>query len=174
MREVIDTPLGKMLAIAGDAGLAMVAFIDHLDPADAATAAEPVTTNPRQARKWLNLLRYELHAYFDGSLRMFTVPVAQRGSDMEQRAWRYLQSIPFGETRTYAQQAAAIGSVPRAVGRANGANKCCIVVPCHRVIGADGSLTGYAAGIGRKRWLIDHEQWLAQPMLFRREAARAG
>jgi methylated-DNA-[protein]-cysteine S-methyltransferase len=91
--------------------------------------------------------------------RNFTVPLAPVGSDFELRAWAYLQSIPFGETRTYGQQAAAMGDLrlARAVGRANGQNFLAILIPCHRVIGATGSLTGYGGGLDRKRWLLDHE-----------------
>jgi methylated-DNA-[protein]-cysteine S-methyltransferase len=123
------------------------------------------------AERHLDALESELEAYFAGNLKMFSVPVAPSGSEFERRAWAFLRSIPFGQTRSYGAQARAIAgpNAARAVGRANGANPIAIVIPCHRVIGADGSLIGYASGIERKRWLLEHErngQGAAEPWLF--------
>ena len=104
----------------------------------------------------------ELCAYFDGESARFNVPIAYHGSGFAQRVWDALRQIPAGETRSYADLARAIGqpSAVRAVARANGANRLALVVPCHRVIGADGSLTGYGGGLWRKQWLIDLERRL--------------
>ena len=108
----------------------------------------------------LRSIRQELKLYFqDGSL-VFTTPVAMFGTEFQRSVWQELCRIPAGETRSYSEQARKIGSPDsvRAVARANGANQTAIIVPCHRVIGADGNLTGYAGGLPRKQWLIDHER----------------
>ena len=102
----------------------------------------------------------QLEDYFAGTRKDFDVLSAPRGSSFQREVWMALRDIPYGETWTYAKQAVAIGrpSAARAVGAANGRNPIGIVVPCHRVIGADGSLTGYGGGIDRKRWLLLHER----------------
>lgn len=105
--------------------------------------------------------RDALAAYFDGRLdALDTLSVATQGSEFQQRIWQLLRTIPAGETRSYGALAQAIHKpgAARAVGLANGSNPVAIVVPCHRVIGADGSLTGYGGGVDRKRWLLEHER----------------
>ncbi|MDP5293181.1 methylated-DNA--[protein]-cysteine S-methyltransferase [Oceanimonas sp. CHS3-5] len=101
----------------------------------------------------------QLDAYFSGRLQRFTLPLAPQGTPFQQQVWRALQHIPWGEHRSYGDIAGAIGNprAMRAVGAANGRNPIAIVIPCHRVIGANGSLTGYAGGLERKRWLLAHE-----------------
>lgn len=101
----------------------------------------------------------ELDAYFQGKLRAFTMPLAPRGTDFQKRAWIALTKIPYGETRTYGQQAQICGqpSAVRAIGAANGKNPIGIIVPCHRVIGANGTLTGYAGGLHNKEFLLKLE-----------------
>ncbi|SDG26205.1 methylated-DNA--[protein]-cysteine S-methyltransferase [Chitinophaga filiformis] len=101
----------------------------------------------------------ELEAYFAGSLQQFTFPIAQPGTEFQQTVWQQLTIIPYGQTISYMQLAKRINNPKsiRAVGTTNGKNRIAIVVPCHRVIGSDGSLTGYAGGIWRKKWLIEHE-----------------
>lgn len=107
----------------------------------------------------LQQARRELDKYFAGRLRTFAVPLAPRGTDFQKRAWAALSSIPFGETRSYGQQAHAMGrpTAVRAVGAANGKNPIGIIVPCHRVIGANGTLTGYASGLHNKEFLLNLE-----------------
>jgi len=102
----------------------------------------------------------QLDAYFAGSLRRFSLPLAPRGDAFHQRVWALLREIPYGETRSYGQLAVALGdrNLAQAVGTANGRNPIAIVVPCHRVIGADGSLVGYAGGLDRKRFLLALEE----------------
>jgi methylated-DNA-[protein]-cysteine S-methyltransferase len=102
-------------------------------------------------------VRRQLEEYFAGTRTAFELPVAPRGTAFEQAVWARLCQIPYGETITYGELAGQLGSAPRAVGRANGRNPISIVVPCHRVIGANGSLTGYAGGIPIKRTLLAHE-----------------
>lgn len=101
----------------------------------------------------------ELDAYFEHELKTFTVAVALSGTPFQLAAWEALKSIPYGETRSYGQQAKLIGrpSASRAVGAANGKNRVSIIVPCHRVIGSTGSLTGFGGGLDRKKWLLEHE-----------------
>ena len=101
----------------------------------------------------------QLQDYFDGKRMSFNLPLAPKGSDFQKRVWAALCAIPPGETRSYADIARTIGSAPRAVGRANGGNPIPLIIPCHRVIAADGSLGGYSGGDGpaTKRYLLDHE-----------------
>jgi methylated-DNA-[protein]-cysteine S-methyltransferase len=105
-------------------------------------------------------VRAQLEEYFAGGREAFDLPLAPRGTPFQLAAWEALRGIPYGERRTYAAQAAAIGRprAVRAVGAANGRNPISIVVPCHRVVGAAGALTGYGGGLERKSWLLRHEQ----------------
>ena len=157
----IETPLGPMLAIAGDEGLELLEFVDR----------RALETELRElARKWkrgivpgdhpvLRQTAQELREYFAGERRAFDLPLHLQGSPFQVAAWRALGAIPYGETRSYADMAKSVGKpgAVRAIGRANGQNRLCIVVPCHRVIQADGSLCGYGGGRWRKQWLLDHE-----------------
>jgi AraC family transcriptional regulator of adaptative response/methylated-DNA-[protein]-cysteine methyltransferase len=108
----------------------------------------------------LERLENELELYFAGDLEAFTVPSTAPGTSFQKLVWEGLMRIPYGETRSYAEQAAAIGrpTAVRAVARANGDNRMAIVIPCHRVIGADGKLTGYGGGLWRKQFLLDLER----------------
>jgi methylated-DNA-[protein]-cysteine S-methyltransferase len=110
--------------------------------------------------KLLERAAEQLAEYFAGERRVFELPIAPRGSGFQERVWRALVAIPFGETCSYGELARAIGrpSASRAVGTANSKNPISIIVPCHRVIGANGELTGYAGGLPAKRWLLAHER----------------
>jgi methylated-DNA-[protein]-cysteine S-methyltransferase len=101
----------------------------------------------------------ELNAYFEGSLTVFTFPIVQTGTEFQQLVWQMLSTIPFGNTISYKTLAIKLGDEKciRAAGTANGKNQLAIVVPCHRVIGSSGELVGYAGGMHRKKWLLDHE-----------------
>ncbi len=101
--------------------------------------------------------REQVLDYFSGRRREFDLALAPAGSEFQLRVWQALQKIPFGKTRSYGELARQLGSSARAVGRANATNPICVIVPCHRVIGADGSLTGYSGGMDNKRWLLTHE-----------------
>ena len=155
MRQ-IDTPLGLMLALAAEGGILRLEF-DFAS--DGHICHEAIRVQRLQAERHLKKLEAELRQYFSGKRTKFTVPLLPSGSDFEQRAWKYLRGIPFGQTRTYGEQARSVAgpNAARAVGGADGRNRIAIVIPCHRVIGADGSLTGFASGIDRKRWLLRHE-----------------
>jgi methylated-DNA-[protein]-cysteine S-methyltransferase len=112
-------------------------------------------------------VREQVLAYFTGERRDFSLPLGARGSAFQQRVWAALRAIPFGETRSYGELADTLGKPggARAVGRANATNPICLIVPCHRVIGADGSLAGFAFGPEIKRWLLTHEGALAPTLV---------
>lgn len=111
----------------------------------------------------IDRIETELQAYFDGQSTRFATPLALHSSSFTRKAWDFLRAIPLGVTQSYAQIASAMGrpEAVRAVARANGANQIAIIIPCHRVIGSDGALTGYDGKLWRKRWLIEHERRLA-------------
>lgn len=110
----------------------------------------------------------QLHEYFEGKRKEFTFKLNPKGTDFQQRVWQELLKIPFGKTTSYLELSKQLGDVKaiRAVAAANGKNPLWIVVPCHRVIGSDGSLTGYAGGLWRKKWLLEHENPSPQQSLF--------
>jgi AraC family transcriptional regulator of adaptative response/methylated-DNA-[protein]-cysteine methyltransferase len=168
----ISSPLGPLLAVAGDKGVIMLDFIDKGGFDTAALRLKQKLRNcaiVAGEHKHLEMLKSQLGEYFAGTRREFTVPLDPHGTDFERSVWKYLCTIPFAETRTYGQQARSIGKPDsaRAVGAANGRNDISILIPCHRVIGASGSLVGYGGGLQRKRWLLDHEKRIAGTELFR-------
>ncbi|MDQ4081216.1 MAG: methylated-DNA--[protein]-cysteine S-methyltransferase, partial [Gemmatimonadota bacterium] len=119
---------------------------------------------PSEEDAVLAAAREQLEAYFDARLQQFDLPLEAQGTEFQHRVWNSLKRIPFGETISYAELARRVDKpkAVRAVGAANGRNPLMIIVPCHRVIGADGSLTGFGAGIDRKRWMLDHETRVLQ------------
>ncbi len=149
-----------MRAIANEQGILVCDFTDRRD-IDSTLARVEQQHGPAAdgENEHLVMLRRELAAYFDESGQTFTVPLIPGGTECELRMWKYLQTIPFGQTRSYGQQARETGdpAAVRAVGGANGRNFIAILIPCHRVIAVNGDLTGYGGGIERKRWLLDHE-----------------
>ena len=155
----LDTPIGPMLAVVDGAGaLRALEFLDDRDPAAlaaAAAAGEEIAWDGAATEQ----VARQLAEYFAGARRAFDLPLAPRGTPFQQRVWRTLSTLGWAETVSYKQIAERIGApaAVRAVGRANGSNPIPVVVPCHRVIGADGSLTGYGGGLPRKRWLLAHE-----------------
>lgn len=165
----IETPLGPMLAGAAEEGICLLEFVDR----------RMIETQIARLKKlfkaalvpgqgpFLDRLADELRRYFDGTLREFTVPLDLRGTPFQERVWRELRTIACGTTRSYGEQARRLGepAAVRAVARANGDNRIAILIPCHRVVGADGSLTGYGGGLWRKRWLLDHERLQRPPRL---------
>jgi AraC family transcriptional regulator, regulatory protein of adaptative response / methylated-DNA-[protein]-cysteine methyltransferase len=158
----IETPLGAMIAVADDEGLRLLEFIDRrATERGLSTLRKRLRTNvvPGEHRH-LTATRQQLDNYFSGKQLEFDIPLSPVGSDFQLRAWKILRSIPIGETRSYSWMAKQLGdeNAHRAVGRANGTNMICIVIPCHRVIRADGTLCGYGGGLWRKKWLLDHER----------------
>jgi methylated-DNA-[protein]-cysteine S-methyltransferase len=148
----IDSPLGALLAVGDEGGLSALYL---------PTAKKPGTVHPDWVRDdaAFGELRTQLAEYFAGARTEFDLPLRAGGSAFQKRVWAALTTIPYGATTSYGKIAAAVGApeAARAVGLANGQNPIPIVVPCHRVIGADGSLTGYGGGIEAKQWLLTHE-----------------
>jgi AraC family transcriptional regulator of adaptative response/methylated-DNA-[protein]-cysteine methyltransferase len=155
------TPLGPMIAAATDAGVCLLEFADRrmLDTQITRLRKHLGPSFAPGVNKHLERLEEELKGYFDGSLRRFTVPLVIPGTDFQLNVWKQLQEIPYGQTVSYEHLARLIGtpSAQRAVGRANGDNRIAIVIPCHRVVRADGELSGYGGGVWRKRRLLEHE-----------------
>ncbi len=150
----VESPVGPLQLIAdGDGSLTHLLFVDEGLPARAGShlraGAAPFVRAAAQ-----------LEEYFAGTRSDFDLPLAPAGTPFQLEAWAALRGIPYGETRSYAQQAAALGRprAVRAVGSANGRNLIAIVVPCHRVVGSGGALTGYGGGVERKRWLLELER----------------
>ena len=148
---------GVLSLIANDEGLLQIRF----------DATVPDGARRRDDHPVLRETAHQLEAYFARDLRDFDLPLAMKGTPFQLRVWRALQQIPYGETRTYGQQARTIGApdAVRAVGAANGSNPIPIVVPCHRVIGSNGKLTGFGGGLPMKRWLLDLESNPRLPLL---------
>jgi methylated-DNA-[protein]-cysteine S-methyltransferase len=147
-------PVGTLLLMASDKGLAAVLWEDE--------SSERLRLTRSKADKSHSILaqaRHELDEYFVQKRQKFTVPLDPVGTEFQLRVWRALRKIPYGQTRSYGEQAKMIGQpqAARAVGAANGKNPISIIVPCHRVIGADGSLTGFGGGLSTKRKLLELE-----------------
>lgn len=158
----LDTPLGPVLAIADEQALYLLEFlgrrglereIERLGQRINA-AIVPGKTSPIES------IERELTAYFEGTLKIFKTPLFLSGTPFQQLVWRALCQIPYGTTKSYAEQAQTIekSTATRAVANANGANQLAIVIPCHRIIRSSGDLGGYGGGIPRKQWLLQHEK----------------
>jgi len=159
-----DSPLGPILAIADHEALYLLEFVDARGVAREVERLR-IRTNldiiPGSANPIMSIKK-ELKAYFSGDLKIFKTPIQLLGTPFQQLVWSALMRIPYGETRSYAEQAIAIKKPTafRAVANANGANQLAIIVPCHRIINTSGALGGYGGGIKRKKWLLDHEKHL--------------
>jgi len=157
-----DTPLGSMIAISDEKLLYLLAFADirnlerELEILQKKTNAAiiPGSSEP------ILMIEKELESYFDGTLKKFNTPISPLGSTFQKSVWQGLMNVPYGETRSYLEQAKALGKPTsyRAVANANGVNKLAIIIPCHRIINNNGELGGYGGGLHRKKWLIDHER----------------
>lgn len=161
--DCLDSPLGELLIVGDGEHVTRLYLPNHK------RAAQP-NDSWRQAAEPFAQARQELAEYFAGQRQVFEVPIHAGGTPFQQRVWEQLAQIPFGMTISYAELARRLGqpNASRAVGNANGRNPISIIVPCHRVIGADGRLTGYAGGIDNKRWLLDWERG-ARPLEFSAE-----
>ena len=154
------TPIGIAEIVGDKNGIRSVSVLD--DDAIAESILNQKT--PECLQECIN----QLEEYFKGERTTFNLKLNPKGTDFQKKVWRALLEIPFGKTRTYLQQSKTLGDVKaiRAVASANGKNPIWIIIPCHRVIGSDGSLTGYAGGIWRKKWLLAHENPVKQQSLF--------
>lgn len=159
--QTIDSPIGHLMIAANDTGIRAIEFPENRHPVSRNDewheTPHPLIT---QAAK-------QLGEYFAGQRREFDLPLAPQGTAFQLQVWDALRSIPYGETRSYAEQAQSIGkpNAVRAVGAANGRNPIPIIVPCHRVIGANGTLTGFGGGLPIKQYLLQVEGALKQPSL---------
>lgn len=159
--EWLDTPLGPMIAIADDAALYLLEFVDRRGlerEVERLRKCQSAAIVPGRTAI-TDTLEAELAQYYSGGLRAFTIPLADIGSAFQKSVWTELGRIPYGSTCSYTDLAHFLGrpSAARAVATANGGNQIAIVIPCHRVVNMDGRLGGYSGGLARKKWLIDHE-----------------
>ena len=154
------TPIGIAKIIGDKNGIQAVSILDD----DTISDAEINKETP----KYLQECVLQLNEYFNGQRASFNLTVNPKGTKFQIKVWKSLLKIPYGKTTTYLQQSKKLGDIKaiRAVASANGKNPLWIIVPCHRVIGSDGSLTGYAGGIWRKKWLLNHENPVKQQSLF--------
>lgn len=152
----IKSPLGTTEIIGDENGIAVISVLD---------AEKEISTEIPDV---LKVAVIELQDYFEGKRNDFTFKLNPKGTEFQQKVWQELLNIPFGKTMSYLELSKKLGDVKaiRAVASANGKNPLWIVVPCHRVIGTDGSLTGYAGGLWRKKWLLEHENPSSQQTLF--------
>jgi methylated-DNA-[protein]-cysteine S-methyltransferase len=156
---VIPSPVGPLLVESDGDAITRVWF----------TNDEPTNDGAADLPEVIQEAVRQLDAYFANERKSFELPLAATGTEFQKRVWAELEKIPYGETMSYGEIAQALGMAPggsRAVGLANGSNPIAIVVPCHRVIGANGMLTGYAGGLERKKYLLDLEAEVSQPELF--------
>nr|WP_285269367.1 methylated-DNA--[protein]-cysteine S-methyltransferase [Kaistella sp. Ran72] len=160
----IETPLGTMIACADENGICMLEFSDRKAlPTELKEISKHFNANIIQGENpHFKILEQELVEYFAGKRQIFTVPLSLVGTEFQKKVWEVLRGIPYGTTRSYQQQANILGNpkAVRAVANANGLNKISIIIPCHRVIGTNGTLTGYGGGIWRKQKLLELEQAL--------------
>ena len=154
----MESPIGNVLIVVSDVGVRRIEFLT-----DSSSTSHLLLEHNANAtgiqHEFLRHTSDELHQYFLGKRKAFSVPIDVAGTKFQTQAWNALSQIPYGATWSYSQQAHHIGRprAVRAIGTANSKNPVAIVVPCHRVIGADGSLTGYAGGLDKKMWLLRHE-----------------
>ena len=155
-RAVIKTPLGNAILEADESGILKLSLTD--DPSEIISAPTP------DFEAAIN----QLEQYFAGERKEFDLKLNPQGTEFQKKVWQALQKIPYGKTVSYMDLAKDLGDplAIRAVAAANGKNPLWILIPCHRVIGSDGSLTGYAGGLWRKKWLLEHEQPAKQQSLF--------
>jgi len=143
-----QSPIGVVEIVGSREHIVAVNFVDQARPGD--------DDLPACIQECVN----QIDEYFKGNLKKFSLKLQMQGTDFQKTVWRRLTKVAYGQTASYGEIAAAIGkpSASRAVGRANGSNPIAIIVPCHRIIGTDGSLTGYGGGLWRKEWLLRHER----------------
>jgi methylated-DNA-[protein]-cysteine S-methyltransferase len=155
---VYESPIQPLRLVSdGRSLIGLYMMVEKHEPTGQAQWAEEDTATPFPD------VKQQLTAYFAGALTDFTLPLVLQGTPFQQQVWAALQTIPYGATMSYSEVAAQIGqpNASRAVGMANGRNPISIIVPCHRVIGANGRLTGYGGGLERKQWLLNHERLIA-------------
>lgn len=159
---VVDSPIGELMLVSDGTALCRLCMSPHPEPATEGWVADPMPFG--------DAIR-QLAEYFSGQRQVFDLPLAPAGTEFQQKVWQALREIPFGQTESYGELAERIGQpkASRAVGAANGRNPIAVIVPCHRVIGSNGTLTGFGGGLDRKSWLLAHEGAAFKPNRARRE-----
>lgn len=161
-KMTIQTPLGDILAITDESKLLLLEFMErrNLDIEIERLLHNQQALLESKATRPLLSIKQELKAYFNGTLKKFRTPIQIRGTLFQKQAWKALCQVPYGETRSYLEQATMMNkpSSCRAVANANSMNQLVIIIPCHRIIRSDNTLGGYAAGLERKQWLFKHEK----------------
>lgn len=157
-KTTINTPLGICLIESDEMGITKISITEQVDEAEILPTSNIHLIEAKQ----------QLEAYFSGTLHQFNLNINPKGTDFQEKVWKALLSVPYGKTASYQEITNTLGDPKaiRAVANANGKNPVWIVVPCHRIIGSDGSLTGYAGGLWRKKWLLEHENPVKQQSLF--------
>jgi methylated-DNA-[protein]-cysteine S-methyltransferase len=152
----LKTPLGTAKISGNESGISAIQILDEEIPSS------------KEIPDFLQLAAEQLDSYFKGNLEKFDLKLKPEGTDFQQKVWKAISAIPFGKTCSYLELSRKLGDEKaiRAVASANGKNPIWVIIPCHRVIGSDGSLTGYAGGIHRKQWLLNHENNISQLSLF--------
>lgn len=152
----VKTPIGIAIITGDESGISSVSITDK--------TSHNIQIIPSELKECVK----QLHDYFEGNCTSFNLKLNPKGSDFQKKVWRALQQIPFGKTVSYLELSKSLGNAKaiRAVANANAKNPLWIIIPCHRVIGSDGSLTGYAGGLFRKQWLLNHERINKQVSLF--------
>ncbi len=158
VQTFLETPLGILLIQGDQDGISVIKFVENQKEA---LEIDEIPSDLRDAVD-------QIKNYFNGTLNEFTIKLNPQGTEFQKRVWKQLAEIPFGKTTSYLQMAKNLGDakVIRAAASANGKNPISIIIPCHRVIGSDNSMTGYAGGIWRKKWLLAHESPVTQHTLF--------
>lgn len=156
---IIASPIGNLKLIGSDSGLSEVIFLG-----ESGNISEEIP-------ELLKHPKYQLQEYFTGKRTIFELKLELKGTEFQKRVWKKLLEIPFGKTISYKELAENLGNlnVVRAAASANGKNPIPVIIPCHRVIGSDGSLTGFSGGLERKKWLLEHENPSKQQQLFNRQ-----
>jgi methylated-DNA-[protein]-cysteine S-methyltransferase len=169
----MPSPVGELLLTAVEDGLTRLWFEEHRYGGSVRAEWRRAESVSGSAAHVLHAAREQLNEYFAGARTSFDLPLAATGTHFQERVWTALRTIPFGHTMSYGELAVRLGEpkAVRAVGSANGHNPISIVVPCHRVIGARGALTGFGGGLERKRWLLEHEGAIPATLLSASEAS---
>jgi methylated-DNA-[protein]-cysteine S-methyltransferase len=158
-RSILQSPMGDILIEANETVITKVGFIDD----------ESASVNENE---WTLLAKQQLKEYFEGTRNRFELPIAYQGTVFQNQVWQALTTIPYGETRSYQDMAIQINNPKaiRAIGGANNCNEIAIIIPCHRVIGKNGTLVGYEGGLEKKAWLLEHEsKWSKKNISYNKE-----
>ena len=158
-RGTVRAPFGTLTVVVSDNGVRYCTFDNDAHP----KSFEGMTVVDNSSHPILGAALQQLAEYLEGSRTTFNVPLDLRGTEFQVAAWKALADIPYGHTASYAQQALSIGRprATRAIGAANGRNPVAVILPCHRIIGANGALTGFGGGLPVKKWLLEHEERVA-------------